>query len=107
MSEKTYGTVYFDRINRSKTTEEIKNAYQEMIVDEKENEGVYTAEELVCNNLGYLLGYVDKSIRDRWYTLLPNVIHPVFGKKFGRDGDPTMEEAFNMGKQAGQKRGRS
>ena len=92
---KTYREVYFNQINKAKTDEEIQEAYQAMI-DESGGDA-----ELVNKNLGYILGYYPVKTRERWYRLLDDVVHPVFGRGFGRGENVTDEQAFHIGKSIG------
>jgi len=89
----TYREVYFDRIDKAETDDEVRQAYKDMIDDS--NGDV----ELVNQNLGYILGYYNNvEMRDRWYRLLDNVVHPVFGRGFGRGLQVSPEEALEKGK---------
>ena len=89
----TYRKVYFDRIDKAKSEEEIRQAYQAMIDDSNGDVA------LVNQNLGYILGYYNNvELRDRWYRLLDNVVHPVFGRGFGRGLQISPEEAFEKGR---------
>jgi len=56
------------------------------------------AEKIERINLGYFAGYYDHETRLRVERLF-NCEHPVFGK--AKDGVPTPEEAFEMGKRLG------
>ena len=42
--------------------------------------------EFADKNLGYMFGYCASTERKRLYKLFP-VAHPVFGARFGRDGN--------------------
>ncbi len=53
------------------------------------------AEEIERSNLGYIAGYYDTETRIRVERLF-GCAHPVFGK--AKNGTPTAEEAFEMGK---------
>jgi len=102
---KTYREIYHDRIDKVKTTEEMKQAYQDMLADELAIEKdpdlkepvTMPAEERVNQNLGYILGHYGPKTHELWYGNLPNVSHPVFGKDFGRGYYPSAEKAFIMG----------
>lgn len=56
------------------------------------------AESIERQNLGYWAGYYDVETRLRVEQLFA-CKHPFFGK--AEDGEPTPEEAFEMGKQLG------
>lgn len=57
------------------------------------------AEKIERSNLGYYSGYYDHETRIRVEELF-KCAHPVFGK--AKDGVPTPEEAFEMGKKMAQ-----
>lgn len=90
----TYREVYFDRIDRAKTVDDVKQAWAE-ILEQCEKDGV--PESTARHNLGYILGYFGDETQKLWYGALPDVSHPIFGPSFGRGGNPTPEEAFNAG----------
>lgn len=92
---RTYREVYFDRIDKAETDEEIQAAYQAMI-DESGGDVA-----LVNQNLGYILGYYNTKERAAWYCLLKDVVHPVFGRGFGRGEDITNEQALHIGQSIG------
>ena len=54
-------------------------------------------------NIGYLLGYLDRDTLYRVARLFATCNHPVFGTDFGRGQEPSPEEAFEMGKRMGEK----
>jgi hypothetical protein len=41
--------------------------------------------EVARKNIGYILGYLDAENRNRMYSALSNISHPVFGSSFGRN----------------------
>lgn len=89
---KTINEVYFERIRTARTDVEIMAAYKAMQDDNGGNK-TYTD-----TNLGYILGYFDAQTYERWFKLLPDVVHPFFGPKFGRGYNPTPKEAFDAGR---------
>ena len=60
---KTIRAVFCDRIDEAKTDDDIRTAYQEMLIDSDNNV------ELLNHNLGYMLGYYDKETRENWYII--------------------------------------
>ena len=105
MKIKSYREVYLDRIDKAETDDEIRVAYGEILQYEREIEsypdfegGSFSAEERVRQNLGYILGYYSSETYQRWYALLPEVSHPIFGKSFGRGYTPTVDEALEAGR---------
>jgi hypothetical protein len=52
------------------------------------------AERVARSNIGYILGYYGKKEQKRWFDALPEVSHPIFGRRL----DVTPKEAFKTGK---------
>jgi hypothetical protein len=92
----TYREVYMNRIEAGLPPEEIRRRF-ELMVANSDGDRV-----LAGQNLGYILGYYGKDIREEWYGCLSSedtpVVHPIFGPRFGRGKDPTPEEALQAGK---------
>lgn len=59
------------------------------------------AEIIERSNLGYYAGYYNSETRERVERLF-HCSHPVFGS-IAEKGEPTIEEAFEMGLKAGEK----
>jgi hypothetical protein len=59
------------------------------------------AERIIRHNLGYYAGYYDSETRTRVERLF-QCAHPIFGA-IGEKGQPTPEQAFEMGKVLGAK----
>lgn len=64
-------------------------------LDKEPRDDEMTAEAIAKVNLGYYAGYYDYETRLRVENLF-KCSHPVFGK--ASNGQPTAEEAFEMGK---------
>lgn len=64
-------------------------------LDKEPNENGLTAEQIAKQNLGYFAGYYDNETRLRVEELF-ECSHPIFGN--AKNGTPTPEEAFEMGK---------
>ena len=62
------------------------------------NGGDEKGEETAWRNVGYLIGYFNAEVRQRWLDALPNLSHPVFG----RDLNVSPDEAFQAGYRIGQ-----
>ena len=60
-----------------------------------------TALDIAKENLGYYAGYYDNETRKRVEKLFM-CSHPVFGS-IAKNGEPTPEQAFEMGKKLGKK----
>ncbi len=92
----TYREIYMNRIEAGLSPEEIKRRF-ELMVEASGGDRI-----LAGQNLGYILGYYGKDIREEWYGCLASentpVAHPIFGPEFGRGKDPTLEEALQAGK---------
>ncbi len=92
----TYREIYMNSIAAGLSCEEIKRRFEMMVVSADGDR------PLAGENLGYILGYYGKEIREEWYGCLSDedtpVVHPVFGVEFGRGKEPTLEEALQAGK---------
>ena len=80
----------FTAIRKLETDEDIKQFFSEYVAQYP---------DVAAENVGYILGYYDSERRARWMTLLPEVYHPVFGRKV----DVSAEEAFEKGLELGEK----
>ena len=85
--------VVFTAIDKLKTDQEIIEFYNEY----KETN------QHADQNIGYILGYYEAKTVNRWFRLLDEIHHPVFGYEFGRGYEPSPEEAFQIGKRWGNK----
>jgi len=74
----------FTAIETLKTPTEIKQFYQEYVDYLRQHgasEDIRANPEAVANdNIGYVLGYYNKETADKWFKVLPNVKHPIFGR---------------------------
>ncbi len=52
-------------------------------------------------NIGYLLGYYDNEIRQRWKEALPYITHPVYGEDIFSD---SLNDAYESGRSAAEGR---
>jgi hypothetical protein len=48
---------------------------------------------VAASNIGYVTGYYDDEVARRWFDAVPEVTHPIFGRR----RDVTAEEAFEAG----------
>lgn len=71
-------------------------------LDKEPREDNITAEEIAKTNLGYFAGYYSSETRERVERLF-NCIHPIFGS-IEKNGQPTPEEALEMGEITAKKR---
>lgn len=81
-----------------------KEAYIKFIekfMTDRESKAGQTAEQIANANLGYWAGYYGDEVRERVERLF-NCKHPIFGS-IAENGSPTPEEAFKMGRDAGEK----
>jgi len=54
--------------------------YEEWMIDNGDESIKGREREVVRNNIGYILGYCSDGTAKLWYSLLPDVNHPIFGK---------------------------
>ena len=75
----------FTAIEELNHPDQIRQFYQEYIFwlwDNTKDKSIKQNPEQVANsNIGYILGYYDKEITERWMRVLPKVSHPVFGRE--------------------------
>ncbi|MBE3093445.1 MAG: hypothetical protein IMZ52_00310 [Actinobacteria bacterium] len=87
------------------TTQEEANEYFESTVQYSLNQnpemGREKAERIQKSNFGYFAGYYDNETRERVERLFC-CEHPIFGS-IKKNGSPTPEEAFEMGKNLSKK----
>ena len=94
----------FTAIDILKDPKEIKqfcNEYEEWMIDHGDESIKGREREVTRSNIGYVLGYYDGETMKLWYSVLPDVSHPIFGSGFGRGKEITSEEAFEMGRKLG------
>jgi aromatic ring hydroxylase len=70
--------------------------YTQKFLDKEPRDDDMTAEQICKTNLGYFAGYYDSETRVRVEKLF-TCSHPIFGS-IEKNGQPTAEEAFNLGK---------
>ncbi len=73
----------FTAIDKLKDEEEITKFYEEYIEWLRRNGSKEVRENLektASENIGYTLGYYDRSTKEKWWKVLPNVRHPLFGR---------------------------
>ncbi len=58
------------------------------------------AERLCHANVGYILGYYEPEVVERWFALSEKIAHPIFGRKLN---SVSSEEAYDAGIQEGRK----
>lgn len=85
------------------TTQAEADAYFERMVSIVQEDGKprEEAERIVRSNLGYYAGYYDNATRARVERLF-GCAHPIFGS-IAQNGEPTAEDAFKLGFEAGSK----
>jgi hypothetical protein len=75
----------FTAIDVLRTSEEIRTfakQYEQDLLNSGEESIKGKEIETARKNIGYILGYYEKHVRDRWYGVLKDVSHPVFGRNY-------------------------
>jgi len=95
----------FIAIQVLKAPEEIKMFYQEYVEYLRQygdSEEIRANPETVANkNIGYVIGYYNKVTAGRWFDVLPDISHPIFGRDIF---SASPEDAFKAGQIASQKK---
>ena len=77
----------FTAIERLEDESDIKQFlldYEEYLIKNTNNTIRGRERDVARDNIGYILGYYDDKIQKKWYCILSNVSHPIFGPSFGR-----------------------
>jgi hypothetical protein len=83
----TYRNPVFTAVEKLDSDSDIKQFvidYTNYIIKERQDITPEECSEIARSNIGYILGYYTPDIRTKWYALLPDVSHPIFGSQFGR-----------------------
>lgn len=73
-----------DRLKKPNDIRQFLKDYEAYLIANT-NESISGREgEVARSNIGYVLGYYDEPVRKKWYSILDDVSHPIFGHSFGR-----------------------
>lgn len=97
-------SVIFTALETLKDSLEIRQFYQEYSEYLKRygnSKRVRVNSVAVANsNIGYAIGYYDESTADRWFGVLPDISHPIFGRDIF---SVSLEDAYKAGQIMGRK----